>query len=121
MSEESSIQKAIFKWYCVQYPKYRRSFQSSLNGIHIGGSNAARTINNLKAQGMCIGQSDIFIAIPRHGFHGKYIELKTLKGKPTKSQLEFGDDMVDQGYAFEIVKGFDACRSAISSYMSESL
>ena len=123
MSEESNIQKAVFKWYCLQYPKYKRSFQSSLNGIFIPGTPKIRAqiVNSMKSQGMCVGQSDIFIALPRHGFHGKYIELKTLKGRPTKEQLEFGDDMVDQGYAFEIVKGLDACRSAISSYMSESL
>lgn len=120
MSEEAKIQKSIFDWYCVQYPEYEKSFQCSLNGVNLGGGrNAAIIINNLKAQGMCIGQSDIFIAVGRHGFHGKYIELKTLTGKPTQSQLEFGDDMLERGYAFEVAKGFDACRDAIGSYMNE--
>ena len=119
MTKESDIQKAVYKWFCLQYPKYKRSFQSSLNGINIPADpkTVSIIINSMKAQGMCIGQSDIFIAVARHGFNGKYIELKTMTGKPTQAQLDFGDDMVEQGYAFEVAKGFDACIGAIKSYM----
>jgi hypothetical protein len=120
MTKESDIQKAVYKWFWLQYPKYKRSFQSSLNGINIPSDpkTVSIIINSMKAQGMCLGQSDIFIAVARHGFNGKYIELKTMTGKPTQAQLDFGDDMVEQGYAFEVVKGFDACIGAIKSYMN---
>ncbi len=120
MTLEADTQKAIFKWFKLQYPMHVKSFQASLNGISLSGSQRSRacTINNAKAQGMCIGQSDIFIALARHGFNGKYIELKEGRNKATQDQLDFGDEMLKQGYAFEVATGFEACRDAIKSYIN---
>ena len=81
--------------------------------------NRIKIIKSLKAQGMCVGQSDIFIAVPRHGFHGKFIELKEGKNKATQDQFDFIDDMVDQGYAAEVVTGFDAAKDSVMAYMEE--
>jgi len=115
---EAEIQRNVFKWFKAMWPNYEKSFQASMNGVNLGISRQAAIIRtNMKAQGMCVGQSDIFLAIPRHGFHGKYIELKTLTGKPTQDQLEFIDVMVDQGYMAEICKGEQACKDAIESYI----
>ena len=105
---EADIQRELFERFKAEYPKYIKSFQASLNGVQLGRNRFA-IINSLKAQGMCVGQADIFLAIPRAGFCGKYIELKTLTGKPpTQDQLDFGDAMLEQGYLFEVAKGLDA-------------
>lgn len=114
--KESDIQREVYSRFKDNYPLYIRSFQASLNGVNLGRFRFA-IINALKAQGMCIGQSDIFIAVPRAGYHGKFIELKTDLRNATEEQLKFGDAMIRQGYAFEVAKGLDAAWSAIESYM----
>lgn len=130
--EEEQIQKALFTWFQYQYPKHIRHFQASLNGIHAQSANskrdidkkkakgiAARKIKNLKDQGMCVGQSDIFIALARRNFHGLYLELKILDGGATKSQMQFGQDMTDEGYLFAVAKGLDAAKRQIRDYIGE--
>lgn len=61
----------------------------------------------LKKMGMRKGASDLFIAMPRHKFHGAWIELKTVKGKPTSMQKKFLADMKKQGYYTNITYGLD--------------
>ena len=120
MTLEADTQKAIFKWFCLQYPAYKKCFQASLNGISLSGNikSRARTISIAKSQGMCIGQSDIFLAVIRGGFAGLYVELKEGYNKATDDQLEFGQEMLRQGYDFEIATGFKACQDAIKRYMN---
>ena len=113
---EADIQKELFSRFKREYPDLEKCFQASLNGVRLG-KNRFAIISSLKAQGMCIGQADIFLSIPRAGFNGKYIELKTIKGTPTQDQLDFGDEMLRQGYAFEIAKGLDAGWDAIKTYI----
>jgi len=117
--KESEIQKKAFKWFCATYPDYIKSFQCSLNGVNLGGGKkAAIIINNLKSQGMCVGQSDVFIAVPKGLYHGAYFELKTLTGTTSDDQIDFGERMVKLGYYFAIVKGLDSTLDGMAKYMS---
>lgn len=52
----------------------------------------------LKRMGVVAGCADIFIPRARSPYHGMFIELKTLKGKPSLSQLEFLTRMNKEGY-----------------------
>ncbi len=52
----------------------------------------------LKRMGVVAGASDIFIPRATKHHHGLFIELKTLKGKPSLSQLEFLSRMESEGY-----------------------
>lgn len=70
----------------------------------------------LKKMGMRKGVSDLLIAYPRHGYHGAWIELKTLKGKPTPEQKIFLDDMEAQGYYTKITYGLDDALKTIEDY-----
>lgn len=117
---EFEIQRDLYKRFRVEYPELIKSFQASLNGVNLSafGKRKFAIINSMKSNGMCVGQSDIFLAVPRHGFCGKFIELKTLTGKPSQAQLDFGDEMLSLGYAFEVAKGYDAGWSAIKTYLS---
>jgi len=116
---EFEIQRDLYKRFKIEYPDMIQCFQASLNGVNLSafGKRKFAMINAMKSSGMCVGQSDIFIAVPRHNFCGKYIELKTRTGKPTQAQLDFGDKMLEMGYAFEIAKGYDAGWAAIKSYL----
>lgn len=70
----------------------------------------------LKRMGMRKGASDLFIALPRKDYHGAWIELKTIKGKPTPAQIDFLEDMDEQGYFTKVVNGFDEAIKVIEWY-----
>lgn len=108
---ETQIHLAVMKWVRL-HPKI------SPYVIHIPneGKRSQRTGRLLKNMGMRSGVSDLFIALPRNGYHGAWIELKTDKGKVQPSQIEFLEDMKSSGYFVEITRGFDATVMAIKNY-----
>lgn len=116
---EAEIQKELYKRFKAEYPLYIKSFQASLNGVNLSafGKRRFQIINSLKAQGLCVGQADVFIAIPRDGYHGKYVELKTQTGKVSDDQIQFGDAMKRQGYDFEVAYGIEQAWSSIKTYV----
>jgi hypothetical protein len=52
----------------------------------------------MKSLGMRKGASDLFIAVPRHGFGGAWIELKSVGGILSSEQKKFLSDMKEQNY-----------------------
>jgi hypothetical protein len=91
------------------------------NGVWIPGDpkRSARLINSMKAQGFRPGVSDIVIALPRHGFHGAYLELKRdLKSPTSDEQLEWVRRMSRVGYFAEIAHGSADAMAAVQRYLS---
>lgn len=86
-----------------------------------GGKRNAREAANLKRQGVKAGVPDLCIPVARGGFHGLYIEMKTLKGKPTDKQLKWLGLLRDEGYAAYIARGARAAEELIDHYMSGKL
>lgn len=78
---------------------------------------SARYGSYLRRKGVKSGVSDIQIAIPIGKYHGMFLELKVGKGKPTKNQLKFLQDMSDKGYYAIWRTGFEACQDAICEYL----
>jgi len=70
----------------------------------------------LKDMGMRKGVSDLFIAIPKKGYNGAWIEIKTMTGKPSPSQIVFHKDMQHQGYYCKFTKGLDDTIASIKDY-----
>ena len=68
----------------------------------IGGRNKFALIAKYKAEGLTPGVSDLFLCVPKNGFHGLWLEMKD-KGKSEKSlsseQATWLDEMRKQGYA----------------------
>ncbi len=86
-----------------------------------GGSRHKLEAANLKAQGVKAGVPDIFIEIPRGGFHGLRIELKATPphdAKVTDSQSEWGDRLSKQGYRAVVCRGIEAAKAEIKAYLS---
>jgi len=52
-----------------------------------------------KRMGLYPGASDLFLARPSQGFHGLWIEMKSVKGKVSATQKEFMTRMFEEGYA----------------------
>lgn len=117
---EDCHQAALFCWAALpdtkhQYPQ----FEHLLFAIPNGGERNKIVAAKMKATGTKAGVHDIFLSVPRGGFHGLYIELKKIGGKPKREQLEFMDAARREGFAACIVEGWEAARQAILSYMNQ--
>ena len=74
--------------------------------------------NRLKALGFRKGTSDLFLALPRGDFHGRWMEVKR-KGKiPTAEQIEFLDLMESIGYSTHWFDNVDDGISGLQNYLS---
>ena len=117
MKEEEKIQIMVCNWVKTN---------TDLPFIHIANERKCNPTRGkiLKQMGVMPGVFDIFI--PRgfdkliygclnppfngtktHSFHGLWIELKSEKGKPSKSQLEFQEIIIKEKYKAEIAYGFN--------------
>lgn len=83
---ESQIQQSFFSWVRSQIPHDWR-YNLIISTPNQGAPNAHVHTAKLKAEGLKKGFPDISVLIPRHNYHGLFIELKTLKGKPSKEQI----------------------------------
>jgi hypothetical protein len=71
--------------------------------------------------GLKKGVSDIFVAIPIQPYHGLFIEMKSVKGKPTKTQLKFQKDVMMKGYMAVICYGCDEAIKVLNAYIDGRL
>ena len=103
---ESQEQKSLFKWWRVYS---RHAPHLVMYHIPNGGRRDAITGARLKAEGVVAGVPDIFLAVPRQGFHGLYVELKRQKGGSLESSQE---------YRVEVCMGWWEAREAIENYLT---
>ncbi|CEG60976.1 VRR-NUC domain-containing protein [Legionella micdadei] len=73
----------------------------------------------LKDLGLKRGVFDLFIAMPRHGFHGAWIELKSKNGKLSCHQRSFMNDMRQQNYYAAVCYSIDEAIEQIKWYCFE--
>lgn len=117
---ESSIAKALVQWYGLRYPKYCTALIHIPNGAALGGNpiQRAKQGHRLKLEGMRPGASDYFLALPRGGYGGLWLELKAIGKVPTAEQMTFLHDRAAAGYSAQWAAGIDAARNAITEYMA---
>jgi len=75
-----------------------------LHSIPNGGQRHIAVAKKMKAEGQLAGIPDLFLPYAAHGFHGLYIEVKTVKGVLSESQKTIHGLLEKQGYAVEIVR-----------------
>jgi hypothetical protein len=110
---ESNEQIAAMDWLRAQYPEVAECT------MHIGNERKASYYAGyiMKRMGVLKGASDLFMAWPNGGYHGLFIEIKSLKGKPTPEQLAFIQRMVDKGYYACICYGADEVIKTMKYYL----
>ncbi len=110
---EETIQKAIIDWTKL-IPK--------INGLVLHFANEGKRTRSygrlLKDIGMRRGVSDLFIAMPNHGFCGAWIEIKSLKGVLSIWQKQFLEDMQAQNYYISVCRSVDEGIETIKWYCS---
>ena len=77
------------------------------------GAHAAKT-------GLRVGASDLFFAMPAHGYHGFFLELKSKNGKLSHVQKEFLSDMKTAGYYTYVAFSFDEASCKLKWYLKKA-
>jgi hypothetical protein len=110
---EHQEQVALFKWLSIKYPdQYAVTY-----AVPNAARRSPRQGAYMKAEGLKAGVPDICMAYPSNGYHGLYIELKTIKGRPTDSQNEWIGRLSKNGYAADICYGLDDAMRTIGEYL----
>jgi hypothetical protein len=105
----------------IQWSKMNEQYCPELELLHAipsGGHRHKRVGQYMKAEGVKRGVPDLFLPVPRQGYHGMYIEMKMPKKRPTLEQREWLVALVEQGYRVELAVGSDMAIDALCSYLS---
>ena len=115
MSSESHHQQALILWA-------RMSRQSSPelehliaipNGAHTTPKNRMRLVR----EGLVAGVSDLFLPVPRGGYSGLWLEMKSKKGKLRGAQSDWLEAMRKYGHAVHVVYDWDDGRKILQEYL----
>jgi hypothetical protein len=109
---ERIIQMNLVNWLRQKHPEIK--FQANLAEQKCTAS--WRSI--LHRMGMRKGVSDLFFPASNQGFKGMWLELKADKGRPSKEQIEFIEDMKSEGYAGFITFGHEESEEKIKWFFS---
>lgn len=111
MMSEQILQESFVRYIALKYKGVK--YCASLGGIRTSMTQAIKA----KKGGYVAGMPDMQIMSARGGFHGLFIELKTEKGRATKQQKEWINDLVAAGYYAEVCKGIDQAMDCLDTYM----
>ena len=118
---EHQEQVALVSWFRLAFPKFKIYLFAIPNGAHLAGDARLRAIkmNAMKSEGFTPGISDLFLMIPKAGWHGLWIEMKAQGGKLSDAQKEFMGAATLMGYQAVVCFGFDEAKEAITKYLHE--
>ena len=109
---EQRLQNAVVDYLQLQYPK--ALYTSTMGGLYLGKANYRQ--KSIIKKHYKKGVPDVLIFEPINKFNGLMLELKTLKGRASKEQLKWRNDLNERGYVSEIVYGFDDAQKVIDRY-----
>jgi hypothetical protein len=121
-TSEHSEQSAVIQWAQLMegaHPELELLF-STLNGIPLigmSGKTRAVVIHHMKQEGLKRGVPDLFLMVPRKGYHGLVIEMKVGRNKPTEEQISWLDKLEAQGYRAVALWGAEEVIAEISEYL----
>lgn len=123
VQREAKEQEALFQWRDNVrniYPGIHLMFAIP-NGAFLQGDRVrrAKQWGKLKRQGAREGVSDVFLPVPRGGYHGLWIELKATRphaSDVSEDQAEWQKEMRGQGYLAVVAYGSKEAADAVTSY-----
>lgn len=112
---EHQLQAACVTWFRYTYPKFRLLLFAIPNGAEL--KNGAKAWKKLEAEGAVAGAADLFLSLPVGELAGLYIEMKTPKGRQTKTQKEFEAAVVAQGYGYAVPRSSIEFEKVVKRYL----
>lgn len=118
--EESNMQKQCVAWFRAQYPQYAMLLTHPINESG-KGTRVSGAIH--KGEGTVAGVPDLLFFMPAKYWrgcnmvHGLGIEFKTAKGKQSQEQKNFEQMFMAAGYAYEVIRSFEAFRQLVNLYI----
>jgi hypothetical protein len=109
-------QRALVAWATIQSKTIHElaALFSVPNGAHVSKAQAGK----LKSEGLKAGVPDLFLAIPRGGYSGMFIEMKRITGGiVSEAQKEWHRRLTDNGYKVVVCRGFDVAKEEIIKYL----
>lgn len=96
-----------------------RNFHPDLVFMSIpnGGKRDPRVAAQMKREGVLPGAPDLFLAEPRLGSHGLFIEMKKIGGRTSDNQDVVIDRLRAKGYQVLVCEGADEAYSALLLYV----
>lgn len=114
---EEEEQKTVISWCRLHEARWPEL--GLIHHIPNGGKRSKSEAAGFKAMGVLAGVPDLFLPVPRAGFHGMYVELKALDGTVSKNQKEFLTAVIEQGYFGCVCWGAEDAIDVICRYMRE--
>ncbi|ARZ00521.1 hypothetical protein AXW37_06340 [Yersinia ruckeri] len=116
---ETEEQAALIKW----------ADNAVIDGICVGdylihipneGKRGPKAARDAKRLGLRKGVPDLFLALPRGGYAGLWIEMKILNGKPTPDQNHWLNKMNEIGYLATIKFSCVEAMKTITEYINNN-
>lgn len=114
---ESEEQIALFQWVDAQsfaFPELTLLFH-----VPNGGHRHINVAKKLRAEGVRAGVPDLMLPVPRAGYHGLFIELKSQRrdARATDMQKWWLEQLADQGYLTTVCQGWVAATDYLVAYL----
>lgn len=115
---EAQHQANVIKW--SRQPEIRSKWPelALLHHIPNGGTRDAIEGRHLKQAGVKQGVPDLCLPVARGRYHGLYIEMKTETGRTSDAQKWWGEQLLKQGYMWEICHGWESAVRVLEWYLS---
>jgi hypothetical protein len=118
---EHEEQVALFEWASLRlsiYPELEMLFAIPNAGAGAQSGQAGK----MKAEGVKAGVPDTFLAVPRNGYYGCFIEMKRIEGSTVEpEQEEWLSKLNAQGYFTAICKGCEQAQKVLMVYLEGRL
>jgi hypothetical protein len=75
----------------------------------------------LKSMGVAKGYPDIFVPLPKHPYHGFFIEMKSDTGRLSIEQVEWLAYLRESRYYAEVAFSFEQAKAHFLSYLGTPL
>ena len=122
---EGSQQKALMAWAAMNTPTYPQL--KWLVHIPNGGTRNLREAVELKAQGVKAGVPDLALFYPKLSFTGQnlwkgiFLEMKVKPNKPSKEQIEWLHNLLENGYYCKVCYSWIEARDCLVNYLEGKL
>ena len=112
---EDDLQISCVRWFEYQYPQVSMLLHHSPNG----GARNIITGARFKKMGTRAGFPDLFLCIARRGFHGLFIEMKTMNknSRQSEHQKEMEKLLEGQGYKYFVCRSLEMFQKIIIWYL----